>query len=51
MGLIKELLSRVPGMVTNDALDYASHLNALTRMTDDCKKGIDAFLNTKSIKW
>jgi len=51
MGLIKELLSRVPGMVTNDALDYASHLNALTRMTDDCKKGINAFLNTKSIKW
>jgi methylglutaconyl-CoA hydratase len=51
MGLIKELLARVYGMETSDALDYASHLNALTRMTDDCKKGIDAFLNSKPIKW
>jgi methylglutaconyl-CoA hydratase len=51
MGLIKELLARVYGMETSDALDYASHLNALTRMTDDCKRGIDAFLNSKPLKW
>ena len=51
MGLIKELLARVHGMSTSDALDYASHLNALSRMTDDCKRGIEAILNTKSIKW
>lgn len=51
MGLIKELLARVYGMETSDALDYASHLNALTRMTDDCKRGIDALLNSKPIKW
>jgi len=51
MGLIKELLARVYGMETSDALDYASHLNALTRMTDDCKKGLEAFLNSKQIKW
>ena len=51
MGLIKELLARVYGMETGDALDYASHLNALARMTDDCKKGIDAVLHAKSIKW
>jgi methylglutaconyl-CoA hydratase len=51
MGLVKELLARVYGMETSDALDYASHLNALTRMTDDCKRGIDAFLNSKPLKW
>ena len=51
MGLIKELLARVYGMETSDALDYASHLNALTRMTDDCKRGIDAFLNSKPLTW
>jgi methylglutaconyl-CoA hydratase len=51
MGLIKELLARVHGMATNDALDYASHLNALTRMTDDCKRGIEALINSKPIKW
>jgi methylglutaconyl-CoA hydratase len=51
MGLIKELLARVYGMETGDALDYASHLNALSRMTDDCKLGIDAILNSKPLKW
>jgi methylglutaconyl-CoA hydratase len=50
IGLVKELLARVHGMATDDALDYASNLNALTRMTDDCKRGIETYLNTKLIK-
>ena len=51
MGLIKELLARIHGMSTSDALDYAANLNALTRMTDDCKKGIDAFLKKEPLRW
>jgi methylglutaconyl-CoA hydratase len=51
LGLIKELLSRIHGMSVNDALSYASNLNALTRMTDDCKKGIDSFLKKEPAKW
>jgi len=51
MGLIKELISRIHGMSTSDALDYAANLNALTRMTDDCKKGIESFLKKESVKW
>lgn len=51
MGLIKELLARLHGMSTADALDYAANLNALTRMTDDCKKGIEAFLKKEPIRW
>jgi methylglutaconyl-CoA hydratase len=51
LGLIKELLSRIHGMSVTDALSYASNLNALTRMTDDCKKGIDAFLKKDPIRW
>ncbi len=51
MGLIKELLSRIHGMSTPDALDYAANLNALTRMTEDCKKGIEAFLNKEKQEW
>jgi methylglutaconyl-CoA hydratase len=51
MGLIKELISRINGMTMNDALDYAANLNALTRMTDDCKKGVDSFLRKEPIKW
>ncbi|MBI3004425.1 MAG: enoyl-CoA hydratase/isomerase family protein [Ignavibacteriales bacterium] len=51
MGLIKELLARIHGMPTTDALDYAANLNALTRMTEDCKKGIESFLKKEPIKW
>jgi methylglutaconyl-CoA hydratase len=51
LGLIKELFSRIHGMSVNDALSYASNLNALTRMTDDCKKGIESFLKKESAKW
>jgi len=51
LGLIKELLSRIHGMSVTDALSYAANLNALTRMTDDCKKGIDAFLKKEIAKW
>jgi methylglutaconyl-CoA hydratase len=51
MGLIKELLARIHGMSTADALEYAANLNALTRMTEDCKRGIEAFLKKEPIKW
>jgi methylglutaconyl-CoA hydratase len=51
MGLVKELFSRINGMTMTDALDYAANLNALTRMTDDCKKGIESFLKKEPIKW
>ena len=51
LGLIKELLSRIHGMSVTDALSYAANLNALTRMTDDCKKGVDAFLKKEPMKW
>ncbi|MCU0452133.1 MAG: enoyl-CoA hydratase-related protein [Bacteroidetes bacterium] len=51
MGLVKELLGRIHGLSTADALDYASNLNALTRMTEECKKGIAAFLNKEPLRW
>ena len=51
MGLVKELLARIHGMGTKDALEFAANLNALTRMTDDCKRGIDAFLKKEPIEW
>lgn len=51
LGLIKELFSRIHGMSVTDALSYASNLNALTRMTDDCKKGMEAFLKKEPIQW
>ncbi len=42
--LTKELLNNLQGMSLDSGLRYASALNAVTRMTDDCKKGIAQFL-------
>jgi len=51
MGLIKELLSRVHGMSTPDALEYAANLNALIRMTDESKRGVEALSKNETIRW
>lgn len=47
----KTLLSQVQGMPLSDALELAAKENAKTRATDDCKKGIDAFLQKKDLTW
>lgn len=43
--LTKEMFRNVPSMNLETAFDYACDLNAETRMTEDCKKGISKFLN------
>jgi methylglutaconyl-CoA hydratase len=34
-----------------EAIQYAAEMNAETRASDDCKKGINAFLNKEKISW
>jgi methylglutaconyl-CoA hydratase len=43
--LTKEMFSNISGMDFEKALEYACDLNAITRLTPDCKKGISDFLN------
>ena len=43
--LTKEMFTNVSGMDFEKALEYACDLNAVTRMTPDCKEGIAKFLN------
>lgn len=45
MALTKEMLRNLQGMSLDDGLRYASSMNALARMTDDCQNGIAKFLN------
>lgn len=45
MGLTKHMLNAVQGMSLDAGLQYAAVMNALARQTDDCKRGIDNFLN------
>lgn len=43
--LTKEMFSVINGMSFESALEYACDMNAITRMTDDCKEGIAKFLS------
>ena len=45
LSLTKEMFKNVPSMSFESALEYAVDLNAATRMTDECKKGISDFLS------
>lgn len=47
----KQMLAGFRGMTINEALDEAAKQNALARASEDCKKGIDHFLNKQSINW
>lgn len=43
--LTKELLTNIQGMSLESGLKYATTMNTLTRMTDDCTNGIKNFLS------
>jgi methylglutaconyl-CoA hydratase len=45
VALTKQMLTALDEMPLGSALDYASRMNALTRMTPDCQNGIARFLN------
>ncbi len=47
----KEMLCNINNMNFNQALDYAAMMNAVVRMSPDCKRGITAFLNKEKIEW
>ena len=51
MELIKTMISKIPELPLEDALSYASAMNAEARSSEDCKKGISNFLNKKKIEW
>ncbi len=51
MGLIKEMFANMDGKTLGDMLGYAANVNAVTRMSEDCRKGIAAFLNKEKIEW
>ncbi len=47
----KKLLNQVQQMSLEDSLNLAVQMNAEARASDDCKKGIAAFLNKKKLEW
>lgn len=51
MALTKEMFSKLDGLNLVDALEYAANMNALTRMTEDFKKGLKGFLKKDPPQW
>jgi len=48
---IKKMLSEAPDLSFEEGLDYSVNMNVKARKTDDCKKGIAAFLNKEKLSW
>ncbi len=51
MALTKRMIDQVQSMSMADALKYAAEMNAKARASDDCKKGIAAFLKKENLNW
>lgn len=51
LSLTKKLLAELPGKDLDAALNLACQLNADTRATEDCKEGIQAFLDKRKPRW
>lgn len=49
--LTKQMINEIQNKSLDDALDYASEMNAFARKTEDCKKGVSAFLNKEKFSW
>ena len=47
----RKLIREVSEKTANDSINYAIRLNADARMTEDCQRGIAAFLNKEKIDW
>jgi methylglutaconyl-CoA hydratase len=51
MGVTKQMIAKVQSLSLEEALTFASEMNAKARASDDCKKGVAAFLNKEKISW
>ncbi len=51
MRMTKSMIKEVQDMTLGEALKFASGMNAEARGTEDCKKGIAAFLNKEKVVW
>lgn len=47
----KQMLAKVPELSLDEAIAYATEMNAITRSSEDCIKGIRAFLNKEKLIW
>lgn len=51
MALCEEIFSNINGLHLINALEQAANMNALTRMTEDFRKGLQSFLKKEPVRW
>lgn len=51
MGVTKQMIAKVQSLPLDDALTFASEMNAKARGSEDCKRGISGFLKKEKITW
>jgi methylglutaconyl-CoA hydratase len=51
MMLTKRMIGQVQSLSLESALAFAAEMNAKERSSEDCKKGIAAFLNKEKMEW
>ncbi len=51
MSVTKQMIARVQSLGLDEALTFAAEMNAKARASDDCKRGIAAFLNKEKLQW
>ena len=47
----KQMIARIQSLDLKEGLKYAAEMNAESRATKDCKKGIGAFLKKEKVNW
>ena len=51
VALTKKMIAEVQNLSVDESLTYAANMNMIARKSDDCKKGISAFLNKEKLTW
>lgn len=51
MELTKQMIAHVQNLSLEEGLEYAAAMNAKARSTEDCKRGIAAFINKDKLTW
>jgi len=51
MVVTKQMIAKVYGLQFEDALRFASEMNAKARGSDDCRRGIASFLSKEKVNW
>jgi methylglutaconyl-CoA hydratase len=51
MSVTKHMVAKVQSLPLEEALTFAAEMNARVRESEDCKRGVSAFVNKEKISW